>query len=190
MASASASPRPFLLISGIPGSGKSTLAQKLAPALGLPLIDKDRILDRLFETKGVGDVAWRRALSRESDKIFIDEAETSSGAVLVSFWHVPGMSPDSGTPLDWLTSLPGPVVNLHCSCDPEVAARRFLQRKRHPGHLDRERSYAQILGSFRQLALLTPFEIQTRVCVDTSQEPNITDLAREVRLALYPDATA
>jgi glucokinase len=158
--------------------------------LGLPLIDKDQILERLFETKGVGDVAWRQALSRESDKIFIDEAETSNGAVLVSFWRVLGMTPDSGTPLDRLTSFPGRFVNLHCTCDPEVAARRFLQRKRHPGHLDGERSYSQILGNFRQLALLKPLETQTRVCIDTSQEPNITDLVREVRLALYPEATA
>jgi len=44
-----------------------TLARRLAPALNLGLIDKDDILDRLFEAKGIGDAAWRRAVSRESD---------------------------------------------------------------------------------------------------------------------------
>jgi hypothetical protein len=35
----------FVIVSGLPGSGKSTLAQKLAPTLGLPLFDKDTILE-------------------------------------------------------------------------------------------------------------------------------------------------
>jgi glucokinase len=58
---------PFVVISKLPGSGKTTLARRLAPALNLPVIDKDDILTRFFESKGIGDVAWRRALSRESD---------------------------------------------------------------------------------------------------------------------------
>ena len=61
--------KPFVVISGLPGSGKTTLGRRLAPALNLVLIDKDDILDRLFEAKGVGNAAWRRALSRESDEI-------------------------------------------------------------------------------------------------------------------------
>jgi hypothetical protein len=38
-------------------AAKTTLARRLAPALGLPLIDRDDIHDRLFETKGIGDSA-------------------------------------------------------------------------------------------------------------------------------------
>src|SRR5262245_21187082 len=95
--------RRFVVISGLPGSGKSTLAHRLAPALGLPVIDKDDILERLFESKGTGDHVWRRALSRESDRILHSDAEASNGAVVVSFWHQPGMSADSGTPTRWLS---------------------------------------------------------------------------------------
>jgi len=43
--------RRFVVVSGLPGSGKSVLAQRLSPLLGLPVIDKDDILDRLFEVK-------------------------------------------------------------------------------------------------------------------------------------------
>ena len=41
--------RFFIVVSGLPGSGKSTLGQQLATALGLPFLDKDTILERLFE---------------------------------------------------------------------------------------------------------------------------------------------
>jgi len=190
MVPAPAHNRPFLLVSGIPGSGKTTLAHRLGAALDMPVFDKDDILERLFETKGTGDAAWRRALSRESDEILVSEAEASSGAVLVSFWRLPGMAPHSGTPMGWLDSLDGRVANVHCVCDPAVAARRFLQRKRHPGHLDGEQSYLKVVASFRKLARLAPPEIRTRVCVDTSQELNITNLVREVRLFLHPKVKA
>jgi glucokinase len=176
-------PKPFVVISGLPGSGKTTLGRRLAHALNLPLIDKDDILDRLFESKGVGNAAWRRTLSRESDMIFQDEAARSDGAVLASFWHVPGMPPDSGTPADWLDAPSHHVVNVHCVCEVEVAASRFLQRRRHPGHLDEESS-AEVLVSLRQLAQLAPLEIGQRIDVDTSREPSLTDLVGAIRRAL------
>src|SRR5437899_1901341 len=103
-------PRLFVLISGLPASGKTTLARRLALALHLPLIDKDDILERLFESRGVADAAWRRTLSRESDAILQAEATASNGAVLASFWHLPGMPADSGTPTEWLATLSKQVV--------------------------------------------------------------------------------
>jgi dephospho-CoA kinase len=50
--------RLFVVVSGLPGSGKTTLGRRLAPALDLPLIDKDDILNRLFESKGIGTWTW------------------------------------------------------------------------------------------------------------------------------------
>ena len=79
--------RHFVVVSGLPGSGKSTLARRLASALNLPLIDKDEILDRLFDSKGVGDSTWRRTLSRESDVILQREAVSLDGAVLAAGWN-------------------------------------------------------------------------------------------------------
>jgi glucokinase len=153
----------FVLLSGLPGSGKSTLARQLAPMLKLPLIDKDDILERLFESKGVGGAPWRRTLSRESDLILQAEATASNGAILVSFWHLPGMPANSGTPTGWLREYSSHVVNVHCVCKPELAAGRFLHRKRHDGHLDGATSYADVLASLRTIADLGPLDIGQRV---------------------------
>jgi predicted kinase len=61
--------RSFVVVSGLPGSGKSTLAAALAPALGLPWIDKDAILEALFDSLGVGDHVWHERLRRPSDEV-------------------------------------------------------------------------------------------------------------------------
>ena len=173
--------KPFVVISGLPGSGKTTLGRRLAPILNLPLIDKDDILNRLFESKGVGNAVWRRTLSRESDTILQQEASHSSGAILVSFWRLPGMPPDSGTPTDWLDAPSHHVVNVYCGCELEVAASRFLRRQRHPGHLDGESSSAEVLSSLRKLTQLSPLDIGPRIDVDTSYEPNLPDVVRAIR---------
>ena len=173
--------KTYVVVSGLPGSGKTTLGRRLAPALGLPLIDKDDILERLFDTKGVGDTAWRRALSRESDAILQRDATAADGAVLVSFWRQPGMREDSGTPTDWIAALSTRVVNVHCACEPETAAARFLQRRRHPGHLDGDTSPAETLAGIRELAALGPIEVGRRIDVDTSREPELNALVLAIR---------
>jgi len=170
----------FVVISGLPGSGKTTVARALAPLLHLPLIDKDDILDHLFKTRGVGSADWRRTLSRESDRILRHDAESSHGAVLASLWRVPGMADDSGTPTDWLQALSDQIVHLHCVCDPDVAAQRFIGRARHPGHLDASRSAAEIADSIRALSNLPPPALGARIDVDTSTAPDVREIARMV----------
>lgn len=175
--------REFVVFSGLPGSGKTTLARRVAAGLRLPLLDKDDILEGLFELKGTGDVAWRRALSRESDNLLRVQATRSEGAVLVSFWHLAGMPADSGTPTDWLSGLSDRVVHVRCICLPAVAAARFVARRRHPGHLDAETSYAQVVARLEAQTRFGTLEIEPAVGVDTSTEPSIDGLVRQIRAA-------
>jgi glucokinase len=175
--------RPFVVVSGLPGSGKTTLARRLATGLGLPVIDKDDILERLFELKGTGDALWRRALSRESDDRVRSEAAASRGAVLVSFWHLPGMPVNSGTPVGWLSELSAVVVNVRCICPPEIAAARFLERRRHPGHLDSALTYAEVLATLQAQAGLGVLQIEPAIQVDTTEEFNVDGLVREIQTA-------
>jgi chloramphenicol 3-O-phosphotransferase len=94
------------------------------------------------------------------------------------------MPSDSGTPTDWLDTRSHHVVNVHCTCELELAARRFVQRRRHPGHLDGNLSSAEVLVSLRKLTQLPPLDIGYRIDVDTSKEPNLTDIVRAIRGAL------
>jgi hypothetical protein len=177
-------PKVFIVISGLPGAGKTTLARRLAPALGLPLIDKDEILAGLFHSQGIGDANWRRKLSRESDAILRDEATRSSGAILSSFWHLRGMPPDSGTPTEWLDVPAHRVINVHCVCELNVAADRFLPRGRHPGHLDGELSRSELLDNLRNLSELPPLTVGPTIAVNTTSEPDVSTLVGAIEHTL------
>lgn len=176
--------RRFVIVSGLPGSGKTTVARALAPLMNLPVVDKDEILERLFESRGIGDFGWRRALSREADVILHADVSASVGAIVSSFWHVPGMPTDSGTPTDWLDSLSGVIVNVHCECPPAVAADRFLRRTRHAGHLDGTRSAADVHASIDALAALGSLGIGEPVLVDTTLPIDGVALLRDVNAAM------
>ena len=175
----------FVVLSGLPVSGKTTLAHRLAPRLGLPALDKDAILESLYDANGVGDEGWRRALSRESDRILQAQASTLDGAILVSHWRLDGMPPDSGTPIGWLFELSAPVVNIRCECRAGIGAERYIRRQRHPGHLDQGRTPEDIHSSIETLASLGHPAIPTFLSVDTTRAPELDTVIQ--RLTTYSE---
>jgi hypothetical protein len=64
------------------------------------LLDKDDILEQLFESKGIGDAAWRRRLSRESDIVLKGKPKRPGDRADIllacsgnapEFWHPDGL---------------------------------------------------------------------------------------------------
>lgn len=127
------SARLLIVVSGLAASGKTTVGRLLSERLSLPLIDKDAILEALFDSLGCDDRDQRHRLSRASDEVLYTLAESSGAAVLVNWWN-PGSAPPR------LRAISSSLVEVYCDCPVEVAAARFAARRRHPGHLDQFRS--------------------------------------------------
>lgn len=164
------SPPSILVVSGAPATGKSTVAKATAQHLGLPLIDKDDILEDLFEALGVGDASWRNQLSRASDLVFLRILSTLQQAVVVSFWRHPDQpNRTSGTPIDVLRQAGRRIIEVYCDCDPETTLERFRRRVRHPGHLDSAKGSLGHLGEegIREYCELGPLGVGELVSIDT-----------------------
>ena len=170
----------FIVVTGLPASGKSTVGAAIAAQLGLPMYDKDHILEGLFERLGVGDAQWRTRLSREADEILQRQALGSPGAVIASWWRHPQSLVESGTSTEWLASLPSAVTELYCSCNPQVALERFVRRQRHAGHLDSTKSLPELRAQFEQSARHGPLGIGRLVTVYTEQPLELSAILREI----------
>jgi hypothetical protein len=174
----------YVIVTGIPASGKSTVGRTLAQALELPLLDKDEFLESIFRRAGVGNEEWRRKLSREADCELRRQAERSSGAVLCSWWKHPRSEVESGTPSEWLSSLQGRLIEVHCRCSAATAARRYASRTRHPGHLDGFRSEEELRASFTVQASFGPLGIGSLVEIDSENAMDLQAVADAVIQAL------
>jgi thymidylate kinase len=183
----------FIIFSGLPASGKSSIARELAPRVRLPLLDKDDFLEALFDERGSAGLGSRSSLSREADQRFVAAAHAVSGACLVSWWRRPQVDPTSGTPTEWLAGLSPPVIELYCRCRVDTAVERFLQRRRHPGHLDVGRSAASLRAQFASFAAVGPLGCGTLIELDTEQpirlDALVSDLDRTISTPLTVSST-
>jgi predicted kinase len=166
----------FVVVSGLPASGKSTVARRLAAELGWPVIDKDAILESLYDSLGVGDHAWRYRLSRASDDILFTLAAQARHAVLDNWWH-------HDTAHNRLHQLNARIIEIHCDCDPALVAERFATRTRHPGHLDQHLTREEISERVATWAATSPGPLRLGgplLTIDTSQPVDITVLVKEI----------
>jgi predicted kinase len=136
--------RLLIVVSGLAASGKTTVGRALGAALSLPLLDKDDILEALFDSLGCEDRGRRQQLSRASDDVLLRIAAASDVAVVVNWWN-------HDTAPAMLASAAESLVEVHCKCPVEVAASRFALRERHPGHLDRFRTAEEHEAGIRRL---------------------------------------
>ena len=175
-----------IIISGLPASGKTTIGKTLATALSLDYLDKDDFLEALFDEQGVGDADWRRQLSVMSNQRFIDaakdeQARDQQAVVLISHWRKPGATGASGTPTDWIADHYDRVIEINCTCAPEVATQRFVDRNRHVGHCDKTRIREEIAAWMDNIVQTLPLGLGSLITVDSEADPDIADLSQAVR---------
>jgi hypothetical protein len=162
----------FVLVAGPPGSGKSTLAGPLAEQLSLPLIAKDPIKEALMDVLGwPSSVEESRTLGRAAVMALLEVASTSGGAVLDSTFF-PYAFPR-------ITALPGPLIEVRCSCPKAVAQARYRARSstRHGGHLDLDRQPEELWNEQNS----TPLGVAPVIVVDTNAPIDVADLAVRIQ---------
>jgi len=108
------------------------------------------------------------------------QAQQSLGAVIVSWWRHPASVQSTGTETAWLADLPGAWVEVYCRCRPSIAVDRFLARRRHPGHLDRDKTRAAERLRFEQLHAPGPLGLGRLITVDTERPVDLPALLRRL----------
>lgn len=144
--------------------------------LDLPVIDKDVILESLYDSLGVSDQAWRSRLSRASDEILFAVAADARRAVLDNWWH-------HDTAPNRLRLLGGLLVEVHCDCDAALASERFRARTRHPGHLDPHLTPEQVAERVSAIRASYPGPLRlggSILTIDTSQPVDAAAVADHI----------
>ena len=169
----------LVVVSGLPASGKSTVGRLLSERLSLPLIDKDAILEVLFDSLGCPDRIERSRLSRASDEVLYTLAEASPAAILVNWW-------DHDSSPSRLRGIASSVVEIFCDCPVDVAAARFESRDRHPGHHDPHRSPQEIEEGVQRMraSFRGPLGVGDLIRVDTDGVLDADLVTGRVRSAL------
>jgi shikimate kinase len=168
-----------IVVSGLAASGKTVVGRALSRGLSLPLIDKDDILEALFDSMGCEDREQRHRLSRASDEVLFRVAASSRPVVLVNWWN--------HTAPDRLRLIADSVVEVFCDCSIEVAAARFAARQRHPGHLDSLRTPEEHAEGIRHLreSYRGPLRLGgSLITVNTERPVDVDALLTDVRAAL------
>jgi predicted kinase len=169
--------RQIVLVSGTPGSGKSTLAAPLAKELGATLISKDDIKETLWDVLHAPsqDLAWSRTLGAAAMEVLWRLAAQCPFAVLDAPFR-----PQSTIEQDHIASLDARVIEVHCSCSPSEAIRRYNGRadQRHPTHVLRVLT-PEHLAEFDGALHLGP-----RIDINTEGSTDIPHLAQRIRQLL------
>ncbi len=164
----------YVVIHGIPGTGKSTIAAPLAERLGMALLAKDAIKESLWDALGPGDRAWSSKLGAAAMEVLWRLAGDAGSAVLESNFH-----PAFAHRFD---ALCGRLVEVHCTCDPELARARYASRRRHPCHFDLTyglEMFDRWVADAGPLGLRGP-----ALTVDTTEPVDVDDLAARIQRSL------
>lgn len=144
--------RQLLIVTGPPGTGKTALATALGTRLGVPVLHRDALKERLFDTLGTGDRAWSRRLGGASYALMWHALELllMTGQRVMLECNVAGER-DAATIRELTGRYGYQTLQLLCETEPSVLIGRLRQRtmsgERHTGHADHEELGALDAGS-------------------------------------------
>jgi predicted kinase len=169
--------RRLVYVSGAPASGKSSLAAPLAAELGYALLAKDKIKEIIHNVLATSppDPAWSQRLGGTAMELLWALAADAPAVVLEANFR-----PRSARERAHLSALAARVVEVHCSCPPELALRRYHERSpaRHPVH----HSPSLPLSAMDEWD--RPVGVGNLVTVDTTVPVDIAAVAAAVRARL------
>jgi predicted kinase len=169
-------PRKIVLVSGAPGSGKTTIAEPLADELGAALISKDDIKETLWDAldSSKGDLAWSRTVGSAAMEVLWRLTGRCPLAVLDAPFR-----PRSQIEQERLASLDARFVEVHCSCSPAEAIRRYNSRanQRHPTHVLRALTPEHLVEFEGTMGVGPVIEVSTERAIDV---PRLAVRVREL----------
>ena len=141
---------------------------------------KDTIKDALMSVLGAPNVETSRQLGRAAVQAMLAVAADSPiGAVIESNFYRSVAAAD-------LASLPGPVVEVFCRCQADVAWKRYRSRAgtRHAGHFDDDRTRDKLWNDEVAEPVAGPWPLLE---VDTNVPVDVAAVVRFVRATLQPE---
>ncbi|HCH33770.1 MAG TPA: hypothetical protein DE045_12575 [Oceanospirillaceae bacterium] len=175
-------PAVYIVISGLPASGKSSLASQLQASLGLPLLDKDTILEPLNVAFRATNAEQRRHVSSSADQVFVAVAKQLGMGVLCTFWNHPASTTTPGTDTQWLRTSAAQIIEVYCHCPAETAFERIQIRQQKQGSQDSNRANLgyDLLSEYKIEASLGPVNIGKVITVKTDQPIKIEVLTQQI----------